>query len=213
VVRRLLAYAVRNMPATRANDGSGLITTMRVGLSALLFAGCITYKPGAFASDGKVFVGERATVGCLDLAVARRPDMQAKAVLEFAFGNRCDKPAPVDLAYAKVIGRTADGSERRLIPYDPDSQLMALRLDGRTSGREALAYSSESPLVQVCVDVASIAQTTPERWVCFAQLDQSGEQTVEDPSVAEVVTDVATGVDTEVISGPSSSEVVSGVTP
>ena len=157
------------MPATRAV------------FPAVLFAGCITYKPGTFASDGKVFVGERATVGCLDLAVARRPDMYSKAVLEFAFGNRCDKPAPVDLAYAKVIGRTADGTERRLIPFDPHSQLMAMRIDGRTSGREALAYSSEQPLVQICVDLASVAQTTPERLVCFARLDHSGE-----PSVADV---------------------------
>ena len=192
----------------RANDGGCLISTMRLLLPAVLFAGCITYKPGAFASDGKVFVGERVTVGCLDLAIARRPDMQSMAVLEFAFGNRCDKPEPVDLAYAKVIGRTADGTERRLIPYDPHSQLMSLRLDGRTSGREALAYAAEQPIVQICIDAASVAQRTPERWLCFAQLDQAGE-----PTVAEVVTDVATGVAAEVTSGAESSEVISGVTP
>lgn len=151
--------------ARRANIG----VLLAVGL-----AGC-AYKPGAFGHNGKPFPSERATIGCLELGIERRPDMMKQAVIEYAFGNRCSKPEHVDLAYVTVMGRTADGTERRLVPYDPDSQLMALKLDGHSAGREALAYPSDEPLVQVCIDVASLAKRTPEQWMCFARLDQSGE--------------------------------------
>jgi hypothetical protein len=168
-----------------ANNAAGLMLVMRAVLSAALLAGCVAYQPGTFVHEGKAFVGERVTVGCLDLAVARRPDMFKQAVIEYSFGNRCDKPEQVDLAYAKVMGRTASGSELRLIPYDPDRQLMAMRVDGRTMGHEALAYSSDEPLVQVCVDAASIVQRTPERWLCFSRVDASGEPTVDDAAATE----------------------------
>jgi hypothetical protein len=177
-------YAVRNMRATVAHDEARFMTTMRITLLAPLLAGCVAYKPDSFAHVGQPFPGERITVGCLDLAISRRPDMQSQAVVEYAFGNRCNKPARVDLAYAEVRGRTAGGDDRRLAPFDPDNELQALSIDGRKAGREVLAYASPEPIVQICIDVASLADRKPEQWLCLARVDQAGEPTVD--TVSEV---------------------------
>ncbi|HWU87388.1 MAG TPA: hypothetical protein VN253_08935, partial [Kofleriaceae bacterium] len=102
-------------------------------------AGC-AYQPGSFmhgSGPQAVFAGQRATVACLDIAVARRPDYAASAVLQYRFGNRCNRPVQVDLRAAAVVGRLADGREEALAPYDPRLEMVPVRLDGRTSGGEA----------------------------------------------------------------------------
>jgi len=130
-----------------------------VVLGALVAWGCGGYQPGSFAT----FVGPRATVGCLDVAVHRRADLaDHAAVLEYQFGNRCRAPAVVDLRDVRVVA-----AGRVLAPYDPRSELEPLTIDGRLSGVEAIAYPSGEPLAQVCVDVASLAQAAPERWLCL----------------------------------------------
>jgi len=130
-------------------------------------AGC-TYQPGSFAGFARGFPGQRMTVGCLDLAVQRRADLEGAAVLEYAFGNRCKSAVPIDLERVTVVGRTIDGDEITLHPYDPRMELEPRRLDGRLAGSEALAYPATRPLVQVCADVARISDPRqPSRWVCF----------------------------------------------
>ena len=138
---------------------------------ALVVVGC-AYQPGSFNQPytKKAFTGQRVTVGCLDVAVEREWDRGSWAVLDFSFGNRCDKAATVDLAWAQVVGRTTEGNEIALAPYDPKSELRVLRLDGRVSGREVLAYPADVSLGQVCVDVASLAHQKPAQWVCFGNL-------------------------------------------
>lgn len=132
---------------------------------ALLVIGC-AYKPGSLAprTDGS---GQLATIGCLDVTIGRRADHGDWPVLEYAFGNRCDHAVVVDLAWTQVVGRTADGAEVALVPYDPKAEIRVLKLDGRSQGTEALAYPAEVSLGQVCVDAASIAQQKPARWVCL----------------------------------------------
>lgn len=148
---------------------------------ALAAIGGCAYKPGSFAHPQKTFPGERTTVGCLDVAVDRRADQGAWPVLGYTFGNRCDRPTVVDLAWVQVVGRSADGVEVALVPYDPQRELRVLQLDGRTSGAEAITYPADVTLGQVCVDVASLAQETPARWVClgnpepFAAAPRQGE--------------------------------------
>jgi hypothetical protein len=127
-------------------------------------AGC-AYHPGSFTRYGEPFDGQRVTAGCLDLAIARRHDPDA--VISYQFGNRCTDPAIVDLANAHVVGRTSDGKEVALAPYDPKHAVRALELDGRWTGKEVLAYPSEVALVQVCVDAASIAHRPDAQWICF----------------------------------------------
>jgi hypothetical protein len=142
-----------------------------VFMSAL--AGCSAYQPSSFehgfGGGAAVFEGERATVGCLDVAIARRPDHDGSAVLQYRFGNRCSRATEVDLQRVAVIGRFADGREESLTAYDPDGVLSPLLLGGRLAGREALAYPTAGVAVQVCVDAASIVHVQPARWMCFGR--------------------------------------------
>jgi hypothetical protein len=142
-------------------------------LAALvLIAGC-AYKPDSFHSFSHPFIGEHVSAGCLDLAIERRPDLiGGGAVLGYEFGNRCDRPAVVDLARVNVVGRTFDGRELNLAVWDPRHEIHPASLDGRAIGNEALAYKSKEAFAEVCVDAASIAHATPERWVCFATAQQ-----------------------------------------
>jgi hypothetical protein len=139
-----------------------------------LLLGC-AYHPGSY-SGARPFAGEHVQAGCLDVAIERRADLvgdHAGAVLGYAFGNRCDHPATVDLARVPIVGRTLDGREMNLVAYDPHHELRPLAIDGRMSGGEAISYPSTVPFGEVCVDAASIAHEQPARWVCFARPDSS----------------------------------------
>jgi len=116
-----------------------------------------------------VFSGERVTAGCLDVAVERERDLDGGTpVIRYVFGNRCARAAVVDLAHANVVGRTANGNEVILTPFDPKHEIRALELDGRWVGSETLAYPVEASLAQVCVDAGSITHANAQ-WVCFAR--------------------------------------------
>lgn len=134
----------------------------------LALGGCATYQPGSFSSRTVPFEGERTTVGCLDIAVARRSEPFVANIIQYQFANRCDRPALVDLGAVAVVGRTAQGAEVSLEPYDPDAEIKPFTLDARLVGQEALAYESSKPLTQICVDMASIGRATPAQWHCFA---------------------------------------------
>jgi hypothetical protein len=136
---------------------------------ALVVVGC-AYKPGSFAQFGDRFAGEQVTVGCLDIAVQRRLDHGAWPVLEYKFGNRCDRAATVDLAFTNVLGRSTEGAEIALAPYDPKAEISVQRIDARMAGGEVIAYPTDVRLGQVCVDVASIARVKPAHWVCMGDL-------------------------------------------
>lgn len=136
-------------------------------LLATAVAGGCAYKPGAFHHVQHDFEGQRTTVGCLDLAIARRPG-PAGTVLVYEFGNRCDGSATVDLANTRVVARTLTGEQVTLAPYDPNSEIRALQIDGRGVGAEAIAYPANEPLTQVCVDAASVARVNGQRWLCFS---------------------------------------------
>ena len=52
--------------------------------------------------------------------------------------------------------------------FDPDGEIRRLQIDGRASGREAIAYRSAVPFAEVCIDAASVAHQAPSSWLCFA---------------------------------------------
>jgi hypothetical protein len=138
---------------------------MRVALVCAL-VGC-AYQPGSFAHAQHDFVGQRITVGCVDVAVERRADAAIGPVLGYQFGNRCDQPALIDLGAVAVIGRDLQGADVVLRPYDPQREIRPAELDGRSVGTEALAYASNRPLLEVCADAVALAHATPPRWLCF----------------------------------------------
>jgi len=59
-------------------------------------AGC-AYQPGSFRYAPHEFPGQRATVGCLDIAIERRADLPIGPVLSYQFANRCDRAAVICL--------------------------------------------------------------------------------------------------------------------
>jgi hypothetical protein len=137
-------------------------------LAVLLLAGC-AYQAGSFDSSLQRFKGQQATVDCLDVSIERRHDLaDGTAVVGYAFGNRCDHPTVVDLAAVAVVGRTADGHQVELSAYDPRHEIATLRLDGRAVGREALAYPSDAPLAEVCIDAGTIAHGATAHWMCLS---------------------------------------------
>ena len=144
----------------------------RLVVIATLASGCVSYDPGSFSYPSKIFPGQRATIGCLDISVDRRPDYDGKVVLDYQFGNRCDDPVTIDLAHVPVTGRAADGSEQRLDAYDPNLEMIAMKIDARKAGGEAIAYVVAQPIVQVCADAAAIGESKENRWMCFASAVQ-----------------------------------------
>jgi len=136
-------------------------------LGALVgLVGC-AYKPGSFASSEHAFSGQRASQGCLDVAIERRADLPIGPVLEFQFANRCDHMTTVDLGSVAVVGRNAQGTDVALRPYDPRREIHPVPLDGRKEGGEALVYPADRSMPQVCVDVATLAKDGSWRWLCF----------------------------------------------
>lgn len=114
------------------------------------------YRAGTFEGPRGSFVGERVTVGCLDVAVTTHADADAVGpVIAYEFGNRCDHPSTVDLAAVRVRGRTAAGDEVALVAYDPRGELRAARLEARRTGREVIEYRAPGQdVVQLaCVEL------------------------------------------------------------
>ncbi len=143
-------------------------------LLALAAAGCVSYTPGSFRDPyGRAFRGVHSTVGCLDLALAQRFEPRARGpVIEYSFGNRCVRPATVDLAGAQVVVRRY-GRDEAMPLFDPRREVRAIPLDGRWAGREQLEYDGPRSMDEVCVDVSRVdgeARRAAE-WVCAPLAD------------------------------------------
>ncbi len=140
-----------------------------------MVAGC-AYQGGSFHSMDQPFPGARASAGCLDIAIKRRPDLAHSAVVEYAFGNRCERPAVVDLASALVVSRNGDSTPIRLKPFDPRHEIVPREIDGLAVGGEAIAYLSAGPVDSLCVDPGTIARTSAEGFLCLTAPSAEDEQ-------------------------------------
>jgi hypothetical protein len=143
---------------------------MRIALAALvLVAGC-GYRAGSYTYPRAAFSGARVTQDCMDLALSRRAaaDDEGGIIVQFEIGNRCDHPISIDLLHVHVIGHVRSGRESKLVAFDPDEELVAMPLDGRSYASEAIAYRDPGgdEVAGACVDIATIDHGATPRWVC-----------------------------------------------
>jgi hypothetical protein len=143
-------------------------------LVAWLGCAACAYRPGSFQRRlGPPMPGERATVGCLDVAVQPRAELEATGqVIEVSFANRCDHPTVVDFAAMRATTRHG-GAERALRIYDPHGEIRPLKLEARTVASEVvelqIASRPEETVANACVDVGGLARWDGgERWICVA---------------------------------------------
>ncbi|HVK75473.1 MAG TPA: hypothetical protein VM734_19220 [Kofleriaceae bacterium] len=150
---------------------------VHLALATGTLAGCFSnYQPGSFATGGVPFAGERATIGCLEVAVSASRDPVARGpVVSYEFGNRCDRAIPVDLGAVRVTGRTAAGEEVAMSAFDPHRELRAAPLDARRAGRERIEYrvarDFSGGAVQVCLDLGGITSGGRTVVTCLATPD------------------------------------------
>ena len=128
----------------------------------VVLAGC--YKAASSSTSDTTREVRASRVGCLDVAVDRRTDLGTTAIVSYAFENRCGQTAQIDLGWAQVIGRTAEGVELALIPTKKQA---AVTVGAHEQAEATLAYPAPTAIGQLCVDVASLAQQTPAQWRCF----------------------------------------------
>jgi hypothetical protein len=131
----------------------------------VVLAGC-AYK-AASSNDTTREVRDRSRVGCLEVGIDRHRDLGNTAVVSYSFENHCGDAANVDIGWAQVIGRTAEGSEIALVPTKKES---AVVVAPHGTGETTLVYlnpAAPAPIGQLCVDIASLAQQTPAQWRCF----------------------------------------------
>jgi hypothetical protein len=154
----------------------------RLAWASLGLVAACGYRGGSFRGPDGPFPGERAAVGCLDVAVAPHADVDASGpVLAYEFGNRCDHPTTVDLAAVRVRARTVDGREIELAPYDPLGELRVAQLDARKTGREVIEYRAAvaGSIALACAELSGIEGRAGEpRAVCVTASTA--------PAVAEV---------------------------
>jgi len=86
-------------------------------------------------------------------------EVQARVVVDLAFGNRCDRGIPVDLRALRVTATCGDRGGVELSPYDPRREIEPGRLAPHGEGRERIAFGAPSCNVVptgVCVDLSGI---------------------------------------------------------
>lgn len=156
-----------------ASEMQALTPQRRRGLLVLGLAlcACGTQSSSLRARSG----GERATVGCLDVAVAAHRDAAIRHAVEVQFANRCDRAVLVDFTALRAEGRGDGGHRFAMLIHDPRGEIRPLELEARTTGREVLEVTSDraapSP-ARMCLDVGRIAGSPdgPPRWLCAARI-------------------------------------------
>ncbi|MBA3465673.1 MAG: hypothetical protein H0T46_37420 [Deltaproteobacteria bacterium] len=128
----------------------------------VVLAGC-AYK-AASSNETTREVRDRSRVGCLDVGVDRHRDLGNTAVVSYSIENHCGQMQKIDLGWAQVIGRTAEGNEVALVPAKKES---SVAVAPHATGETTLAYPAPAPIGQLCIDIASLAQQAPAQWRCF----------------------------------------------
>ena len=131
------------------------------------------YHAGSFESPRKLaslsksvdFSGKRATVGCLDVALATHADVLAQgAAVRFTIANRCNRRTAVD--FRRVAVFTASGE--RLLAFDPRGELRTLHLGARRVASETIEFRRRDEALGqkiggVCIDVSGLSRAPQAR--------------------------------------------------
>jgi hypothetical protein len=145
-------------------------------LVVAVLAGCGAYKVASSPQSASAATVEedttsRTEVGCVEVGVDRRGDREMSPVVRYSVANHCARPITVDVAWASVIGRTAEGTEVALVPASATPTSATIAPSG--SHETTIKYAAAASIGQLCVDVASIA-ATPEaiktQWRCFGNV-------------------------------------------
>ena len=127
---------------------------MRAQFAAIGFvlAGCYA---GDYTTVTTPFVGTRANVGCIDVAVAMTEDQTAPGpIISYQFGNHCFHQAMIDFTQVRVVATTRDDAQQiELHANDPRGEIKPMQIDAWTAGDERIAYDTPHPLEKICVDL------------------------------------------------------------
>jgi hypothetical protein len=144
-------------------------------LVVAVLAGCGAYKvasaPQTASASTPQDTTSRTEVGCIEVGIDRRGDRELSPVVRYAVENRCGRPITVDLAWASVIGRTAEGAEMALVPAQTTATSATIVPSGVHEA--TVAYASPASIGQLCVDVTSIASSPDAidaKWRCFGNV-------------------------------------------
>jgi hypothetical protein len=158
---------------------------VRVVAWMLCLLGCGPTYDGGLSSDGLGAPERNARrVGCVDVRVASLVDRAAdpsSPVVAYDFGNRCRRPALVDLTRVRVVAGYGPATASVLRPFDPEGVIQPGLLDGRGTGREVIAYLSPrgqlDPPAWFCVDVGRLSDgdLQPKTALCFDR-DEEGSR-------------------------------------
>lgn len=148
-------------------------------LVVAVLAGCGAYKvassPTASAASQDSIAEDTTTrtdVGCIAVGVDRRADREIGPVVRYAVENHCAQPITVDLAWASVIGRTAEGMEVALVPTSGTRATNAT-IPPAAVHEATVAYTAPASIGQLCVDVTTIGNVpdaVKATWRCFGNV-------------------------------------------
>lgn len=144
-------------------------------LVVAVLAGCGAYKvasspPTASAASIDEDTTSRTDVGCVAVGVDRRADRETGPVVRYAVENHCAQPITVDLAWASVIGRTAEGTEVALVPTAATTNAT---IPPAATHEATVAYTAPASIGQLCVDVTTIGNVpdvVKATWRCFGNV-------------------------------------------
>lgn len=153
---------------------------MRWLLCLFALPACVGYQPKSFRTTTGELPPARASLDCVDVAIAASPQPVARPVLEVVIANGCDRALVVDLAAVRL---QMDGQS--LAPYDPRDELHPATLEARRAvrlivsfGEDELADYDSTAQPPMCLAVGALlpARSHPRTGICIGE-----------PAIAEVV--------------------------
>lgn len=145
------------------------------GLATL--AACSPYRAGSFQGPVASFPSERATRGCVDVALSASIDPVADGpVLDLYLGNRCRDAVWVDVPSMAMSVYVDEGAELPVAFYDPNDELKPSLLGGKEQVHVRLELEAPAESLRVCAQLDALASTKepgPPQVLCTPVEDRS----------------------------------------